>query len=70
MCRVGRQAQLVNFLPGANTHIGRIVLGTLLGQFVSPPFGALMFFVGEPLGGSLDEVGWVGGHRSLEHEFR
>ena len=67
---VGRQAQLVNLLPGANAHIRRIEFGTLLGQFPASLFGALVFFECEALGGSLDEVDWMGRHGSLEHEFQ
>ena|SRR5215467_8149806 len=66
---VGRQAQLVNPLPGANTHIRRIELGTLLGQFPASLFGALVFFVCEPLSGSLDEVDWMGRHRFRSMRF-
>jgi len=64
MRRVGRQAQLVYLLPGANTDIGRIERGTLLGQFPLPSFGALVLLLCEALGGSPDEVGYMGRHRS------
>jgi hypothetical protein len=67
---VGRQTQLVDFLPGANTHIRRIELGTLPGQFLASLFRALVFFMLEALGGSPDEVGCMRRHRSLEHESR
>jgi len=69
MRRVGRQAQLVNLLPSANTHVGWIELGTLLGQFLASLFGALLFFVREALGGSPDQVGCMGCHGSLKREF-
>jgi len=61
---VGRQAQLVEPLPTANAHIGRIELGALLGQLPASFFCALKFFAREAIIGGLDEVDC---HRSLEH---
>jgi len=65
MCWVGRQAQLVNLLPGANADTRWIGLGTLLGQIAASFFGAFELFVCEPLGGCLDEV-----HRMRRHGRR
>lgn len=56
MRRVGRQAQAVKPFPGANSNVRRIRLRALLGQLLTLPFRALMFFLRKPLGGSLDDV--------------
>lgn len=54
--RVGRQAQTMKPLPGANSGIRRIFVRTLLGQLPEPRFRALTLFLREALGGSLDDV--------------
>jgi hypothetical protein len=57
---VRRQTQLVNLFPHSNAHVRRIEVGALLSQLVASLFGALIFFMREALGGSLDQVAWAG----------
>ena len=56
MSRVGRQAQTVQFFPGANSGLGRILVRPLLGQLPEPRFRTLALFLRKALGGSLDDV--------------
>lgn len=64
---VGRQAQLVNLFPHSNANVGRIEVGTLLGQVLASLLGALIFLMCEALSGSLDEVSGTGQrHMSIE----
>jgi len=68
---VGRQAQLVNLLPDSNANVGRIQVGTLLGQLLASLFGTLILFVREALGRSVDKVTGAGQrHMSMEHKFQ
>jgi hypothetical protein len=68
---IGRQPQLVNLFPHSNANVGRIQVGTLLGQVLASLLGALIFLVREAFGGSLDEVAWAGQrHMSMEHVFQ
>lgn len=57
---VGRQPQLMNLFPRSNANVGRIEIRTLLGELMASPFGALIFFVREALGGSLNQVACAG----------
>lgn len=56
MRRVGRQAQTMKLFPGTNPNIGRIRLRALLGHLPALPLRALIFFLRDALGGSLDDV--------------
>src|ERR1700746_69025 len=68
---VGREAQLVNLLPGSNAHVRRIEVGALLGQLLASFLGTLGCFMREALGGSPDQVTCVGQrHMPMENEFQ
>ena len=60
MCRIGRQAQLVNLLPRANADVRRIEVGALLGQVLASLFGTLRLFMRQALTGSPDQFASLG----------
>ena len=50
----------MNLFPHSNTNVRGIEIGTLFGQLLASLFGALIFFMREALGGSLDQVACTG----------
>ena len=66
MRRVGWHSQLMNSFPCSNADVGRIKVGTLLGQLLASLLRALILFASEAFGG-IYEVAYEGcRHVSME----
>ena len=66
MRRVGWHSQLMNSFPCSNADVGRIKVGTLLGQLLASLLRALILFASEAFGG-IYQVAYEGcRHVSME----